>query len=130
MNTAPGVHLILKWSKTLQTNSNTRLILLAAVPGSIICPVQALQQLPITYPVPSIFPLFSCQSWGLNQVITQLQARAVLNNTLQVLGLDPSLYGFHTLRHSGASIALSLQVPLQYHARCIYTFVYDYLRHI
>ena len=110
----PGVHIILKWSKTLQTNANTRLIPLAAVPGSILCPVQALRQLHSTYPVPSSSPLFSRQAQGHNQILTQTQARAVLNNTLQALGLDPSLYGFHTFRRSGASLAFSLQVPLQY----------------
>ena len=39
--THPGVKVFIKWSKTLQANRDTRILPLASIPGSPLCPMQA-----------------------------------------------------------------------------------------
>ena len=109
-----GITVFLKWSKTMQASRDTRLIPLAAVPGSPLCPLQAFLQIQQAYPVPSQSPMFSYLHNNKLVVISQSQARQVLFKSLSALGLDAKTYGFHTFRRSGASLAFSLNVPVQY----------------
>ena len=112
--TSPGITVFLKWSKTLQANKDTRLIPLAAIPGSPLCPLQAILQINQLYPVSYHCPMFSHMVQGKLVVISQSQARRVLSELLASMGLNPKCYGFHTFRRSGASLAFSLNVPVQY----------------
>ena len=98
----------------MQANTDTRLIPLVAIPGSPLCPLQEIMHINQTYPVPDHCPMFSYMSKGKLVIISQLQARLVLAQTLEFLGLDSSNYGFHTFRRSGASLAFSLKVPLKH----------------
>ena len=66
------------------------------------------------YPVPNHCPFFSYMNKGKLVIISQSQARLVLFQTLEFLGLDASKYGFHTFRRSGASLALSLNIPVEH----------------
>ena len=84
----PGVTVFLKWSKTMQVNTDSRLIPLAAIPGSLLCPLQAIMQINQGYPVPDHCPMFSYVSKGKLVIILQPQARLVLVQTLEFLGLD------------------------------------------
>ena len=112
--TPPGVTVYLKWSKTMQANRDSRLIPLAAIPGSPLCPLQAILQINQFCPVPDQCPMFSYMNKGKLVIISQTQARRVLKQTLQFLGLDPANYGFHTFRRSGASLAFSLNIPVDH----------------
>ena len=47
-------------------------------------------------------------------VVITHKARKVLSSALSAMGLDPLDYGFHTFRRSGASLAFSLNVPVQF----------------
>ena len=97
----------------MQANRDSRLIPLAAIPGSPLCPLQAILQINQFYPVPDHCPMFSYMNKGKLVIISQ--ARRVLKLTLQFLGLDPSKYGFHTFRRrSGASLAFSLNILVQH----------------
>ena len=60
----PGVTVYLKWSKTMQANRDSHLIPLAAIPGSPLCPLQAIMQIHQLYPVPDHCPMFSYMNRG------------------------------------------------------------------
>ena len=98
----------------MQSNTDSRLIPLAAIPGSPLCPLQAIMQINQTYPVPDHCPMFSKRSKGKLVIISQPQVRLVLAQTLEFLGLDASNYGFHTFRRSATLLAFSLIVPLEH----------------
>ena len=97
----------------MQANRDIRLIPLAAIPGSPLCPLQAIMQINQFYPVPDHCPMFSYMNRDKLVIISQSQARLVLNDTLELMGLDTSKYGFHTFRRSGASLAFSLNIPVK-----------------
>ena len=71
-------------------------------------------QLNTLYPVPSTAPMFSYMGSDRLVVITQTQARKVLSTSLSNMGLNPKDYGFHTFRRSSASLASSLNIPIQF----------------
>ena len=98
----------------MQANRDSRLIPLAAIPGSPLCPLQAIMQINQFYPVPDHCPMFSYMIRGKLVIISQSQARRVLKLTLEFLGLDASKYGFHTFRRSGASLEFSLNIPVEH----------------
>ena len=128
--THPGVKVFIKWSKTLQANRDTRILPLASIPGSPLCPMQAVNHINQTYPVSKHCPFFSYMDKHKLIIITQRQARSVLAQTLKFLGLDPGKYGFHTFRRSGASLAFSLGIPVEYikaHGTWKSDAVYTYL---
>ena len=112
--TTTGVTVFIKWTKTLQASRNTHHIPLASIPGSPLCPRQAIISLCNAYPVYSQAPMFSYMCKGKLTILTQLQVRTVLSQTLTSMGLNPKDFGFHTFRRSGASLAFSLNVPVQY----------------
>ena len=103
------VHVIMKWSKTLQ-GGRGRVIQLAAIPGSQLCPVRALSDFVTTYPTPANKPFFTIGQ----TTITQPMARKALAQVLVALRLNPSQFPFHTFRHSGATLAFQLGVPLEH----------------
>ncbi len=102
-------HVILKWSKTLQGKQG-RVIQLAAIPGSRLCPVQALSDFINLYPVSVNKPFFTM----FKTVITQAMARKALAQVIVAMGLNPSHFPFHTFRHSGATLAFQIGVPLEH----------------
>ena len=102
-----------KWSKTMQASRDTRLTPLSAVPGSLLCLLQAFLHIKRAYPVPDHCPMFSYMDKDKRVTISQSQARLVLFNYLSALGLDAKAYRFPTFRRCGASLALSLNIPIQ-----------------
>ena len=109
----PGSHIIIKWSKTLQSSKSCKIIKLPTIPNSILCPTSALQQFVTAYPTPNNQPFFSVPSNQTLTSITQKQARTTLSTILTHIGLNSTQYSFHTFRHSGATLAFQLGVPLQ-----------------
>ena len=109
-----GLNMFLKGSKTMQASKDTRLIPLAAVQGSPLCPMQAFMHIQQAHPVPDLLPMFSYIQSGKLVVISQSQAQLVLFNSLTALGFNAKDYGFHTFRRSGASLAFNLSIPVQY----------------
>lgn len=107
-----GLHVFFKWSKTMQASRDTRLIPLAAVPGSPLCPLQA-----IIYPAPQHCPMFSYLHRGKLVVISQAQARLVLSNSPMALGLNARNYWrswhsasvslYNTLRPTAPGVPMS-----------------------
>ncbi len=109
---SPGVHILVKWTKTLQANNNHRLVPLARIPGSILCPVAALQQVIQRHPLSADYPLFAYMHNKQIVTFTQPMVRAALARVLASLGMD-SRIGFHTFRRSGATLARELNISLQ-----------------
>ena len=109
----PGVHIIIKWSKTLQSSNSCKIIKLPTIPNSTLCPTTALRQFIALNPIPKNQPFFSVSSNQSITSITQKQARSTLSSILTHIGLNSSHYSFHTFRHSGATLAFQLGVPLQ-----------------
>ena len=72
----PCVTVFLKWSKTMQANTDSRII-----PGSPLCPLLAIMQINQAHPVPDHCPLFSYMSKGKLVIISQSQGRLVLAQT-------------------------------------------------
>ena len=102
-------HIIVKWSKTLQYKQG-RVIQLAAIPGSPLCPVRALQEFVKVYPSSNNSPFFTMSEL----VVTQAMARRALAQVITAMGLCPSQFPFHTFRHSGATLAFQIGVPLEH----------------
>lgn len=108
----PGAHVLLKWSKTLQEKQG-RLIQLSAIPHSPLCPVQALRNYIAANPAHPNHPFFTL-SHSATPTITQSMARQALSQVLRALNLNPTSYSFHTFRHSGATLAFQLGVPMDH----------------
>ncbi len=61
----PGLHIILKWSKTMQNTNQIKTVPLAYIPSSSLCPVPAFNELVVTYPVHHNCPTFSYRQGGI-----------------------------------------------------------------
>ena len=58
-------------------------------------------------------PLFSYRQDGQLFTLTAYKARYLLSEAICKCGLSPKDFGFHAFRHSGASLAFDLQIPLE-----------------
>ena len=74
--------------------------------------------------------MFSYMDKGNLTTLTQLQFRAILSQTLTSMGLNAKDFGFNNFGRSGASLAFSLNVSVQYikaHSIWSSDAVYSYL---
>ena len=65
----PGIHLILKWTKTLQERSAHHFVQLPHLKNKWLCPVTAIRDLLLSRPLPNNAPLFALSSPPHLQVI-------------------------------------------------------------
>lgn len=103
----PGLVVILKWSKTLQTHHQTHLIPLPAVPGHPLCPVTAFQAMVADIPTTSPNdPLLQTRtsSGGLEPLTTHSLGQS-FQALMDCLGLPAAAYSLHSLRRGGATSA-------------------------
>jgi len=107
----PGAHIVLKWSKTIQNRAG-RVIQISSIPGSILCPITALRRFISANPALPNHPFFTTTQCPLSTP-TQSTTRAFLKNVLAAIGFHSSAT-FHTFRHSGATLAFQLGVPIQH----------------
>ena len=110
----PGIHLLVKWSKTMQTRDTIRLLKIPALGTSPLCPVQAIKNLLLITPGTKNSPLFQvkneCAQW------VPLTDTRVRHNFLQILsrlGLQHTGMFLHTFRRSGATLAFNSNVSFQ-----------------
>ena len=108
----PGVHVTLKWSKTLQDHKAYHVVLLPQLANIYLCPVRALHQLLLTRPLPPSAPLFANITPPHSQVI-DTTIRDALKFILTTRNIPLKPHGFHTFRRSGATFAFDNNVPLQ-----------------
>ena len=108
----PGAHLIMKWSKTLQSPHSHHIIQLPSISNIFLCPVRALRALINSRPLSDHSPLFAHAHFPHNQVIDTV-IRDALKTVLTHRGFPTRRYSFHTFRRSGASFAFDHNVQIQ-----------------
>ncbi len=109
----PGLQVLLKWSKTMQTGKSYKAVPMAAISNSNLCPVAAFNALSHHHPVSPNSPMFAFFGHSGLETITQQQVRSHLRSIMLLMGLNPISHTFHTFRRSGASLAFQLRVPIQ-----------------
>ena len=126
----PGLHFILKCSKTMQALGQFKVVQIPKLPGSSLCPVTALQKLIKVMKLQPQDPLFVIHHNSEVQLLTTFKVRNLLAKSITDMNLDPRDYGFHMFRRSGATLAHTLQVPLpnikqhgQWKSEAIYTYL-------
>ena len=108
----PGVHLLLKWTKTLQDNKSFHVIQLPEIQNIYLCPVRALKALLASRPLPPSAPLFANNFFPYKQII-DTHIRDALKKVLTHRNISHTFHGFHTFRRSGATFAFDHNVALQ-----------------
>ena len=106
-----GVLLSVKCSKTIQFRERLLYVVVPAIPGSVLCPVLALQKLLSIACMPSSVPLFSIPVANGFKVITASRFTAKIKDTVALLGANPSRFSPHSFRRGGATFAFSSGVP-------------------
>ena len=109
----PGAHILLKWTKTLQERSAHHFVQIPRLKNSTICPVLALKKLLTSCSLPPSSPLFIHSSPPYHPVI-DTTIRDGLRKNLEYVGIPLVGHGFHTFRHSGATLAFDNNVQLQH----------------
>ena len=99
---------VIKWSKTLQATNQGSYIVLPKFINPSLCPWQHFQKLVQAYPVHNNHPCLG----KIVFILVQYMLRQHLRNIVVQLGLDPTIYTFHTFRRSGATLAHNLDIPL------------------
>ena len=98
----PGIHLLIKWSKTMQTRDTIRILKMPALGTSPLCPVQAIKN------------LFQIKNEFAQWVpLTDTKVRRNFAQILSRLGLQNSGMSLHTFRRSGATLAFNSNVSIQ-----------------
>ena len=105
--------LILKWSKTIQKQSQFATVQIPSLGTSPLCPLAAVQNMASRLPLPSNSPMFAIPQGSGVIPLTQSKVRCFLALILTSLDIDPSTYSFHSFRRLGASLAFNSNVSLQ-----------------
>ena len=108
----PGVHLILKRTKTMQDHKSYHVLQLPFIENIFLCPVRALQSLLKSRPLQPTAHLFANREPPFSQVI-DTHIRDALRFVLRSRNIPTHGHGFHTSRQSGATFAFDNNVSLQ-----------------
>ena len=124
--------LILKWSKTMQTNNQIKLITVPRIPNCSICPVVAIKNLLDLTPKGANLPLFQCKVATEWVPLTDNKVRRHLAMITERLHLHQAGITFHTFRRSGATFAFNNDVTLQniqkhgtWTSDCVWRYITD-----
>ena len=109
----PELHIILKWSKTMQAKTVVRIIKLPQLPLSPLCPVNATRKLLKLAPGTANSPLFQIKSKAQWHPLTDSQLRKHLKWIMQKLNMSQAGITFHSFRRSGATFVFNANVPMQ-----------------
>ena len=112
----PGIHLILKWSKTLQTRNVAKIKKkkIPALGKNLICPVQAIKNILAITPGSNNHPLFQYKTSKGWLPMTDNRVRRHFKLILIKLNLHNSNLTFHAFRHSSANYGFNSNVALQH----------------
>ena len=108
----PGIHLLIKWTKTLQDSNSCHTIQLPEVTNPYLCPVRSIRLLLRSRPLTPDSPLFANNFPPFNQIIDS-HIRDALKKVLTHLNISSRGHGFHTFRRSGATLAFDNNISLQ-----------------
>ena len=109
----PGVHIIIKWSKTLQNKDKIEVLKVPSLGISPLCPVAALKKVLCTTSGLSNSPLLQVKCYTKWVPVSYTRLRKAFTNILKNLNLGATGITFHSLRHSGATLVFNLNVPMQ-----------------
>ena len=110
----PGIHLLIKWSKTIQTRDTIRILKIPSLGSSPLCPVQAIKNLLLITPGTKNDPLFQIKNEAAQWVpLTDTKVRRNFTQILSRVGLQHSGMSLHTFRRSGATLAFNSNVSIQ-----------------
>ena len=104
-----GVIITVTLSKTIQSQERVHEIPLAAAPGSLYCPVQALERLHAirgSPPAPTDHVLVIPDNTGTFSPLVKYQFLKWFRSRLDQMGLDSSKYHIHGFRHGSIQLAL------------------------
>ena len=110
----PGMQVIIKWSKTIQTRNVVKILKIPQLGSNPICPVKATKNLMAITPGSNNHPLFQFKSSKGWVPLTDTQVRRNFRIILQKLNLSNSHLTFHAFRRSGATYAFNSNVDLQH----------------
>ena len=105
--------IVVKWSKTLQKQSQFATVQVPSLSASPLCPVAAITAMTSCIPLPSNSPMFAIPQGQGVVPLTESKVCKTLSSLLSSLNIDPSTHTFHTFRRSGASLAFNSNVTLQ-----------------
>ena len=109
----PGLHILVKWSKTLQSRNVVKVLKIPSLGSNPICPVNAIKNLLSITPGHSNSPLFQYKMSTQWVPLTDTKIRRHFNNILWKLNLHNCNITFHTFRRSGATFAFNSNVNIQ-----------------
>ena len=98
----PGLVIIAKWSKTIQSFEQLPLIPIPAVPQSPLDPVKAYQDMIKAMPSHSVNDPLLMKSSG--KPVTLSVLREAFQTMLELRGFDKAQYSLHSLRRTGATM--------------------------
>ena len=125
-----GVHIGLKWSKTMQNRDKIYTIVLPKLYPSVLCLVTALKKALAEYNPAPYDPFFQVRTSQGFKCVTETKLHEVLSQLNVNLGFHPLHFSFHTFRHSGASCAYNEHVSVQsiktqgsWASDCVWTYI-------
>ena len=86
----PGLHIIIKWTKTLQIRDKVKILKLPSLGSSPLCPVSALKNVLSLVPKGKNLPVFQVKTGLIWLPLTDTKARRHFSNVLQKIGLKDS----------------------------------------
>ena len=108
----PGIHLLIKWTKTLQDSNACHTVQLPEIENPYLCPVRYVRLLLRSRNLSPDSPLFVNNFPPFNQVIDS-HIRDALKKILTHLNISPHVHGFHTFHRSGPTLAFDNNISLQ-----------------
>ena len=109
----PGMHIVIKWSKTIQSRNMVKILKIPTLGANHICPVTAIKNLLAITPGSKNDPLFQYKTLKGWAPLTDTQVRRHFHLILKKLNLHKSNLTFHAFRCSGATYAFNSNVALQ-----------------
>ena len=110
----PGIHMIIKWSKTLQSKDKIKILKVPSLGKSPLCPVSAIKKMLSITTGSSNSPLFKVKCYSKWVPLTDTRLRKTFSQILAKVHSSPPGVTFHSLHRSGATLAFNLNVPMQH----------------
>ena len=110
----PGVHIITKSTKNMQVSGHVRVVQLPLLADKEISPVTALKCVVSSNPRNKDLPVFTISVAGNPTILTAHKVRSALRQVVVRMGLQPTEFGFHAFRRSGATWAYKNNINLQH----------------
>ena len=100
-----GLVITFRWTKTIQCGQRLLQLPIPKIPGSLLCPVTAYNNMTQLLPAPAHLPAFILPEGSKFKPVSYNQLTKVLKHLIASLGLDPQGYSSHSFRRGGATFA-------------------------